>query len=55
MIAALTAAAVNHHQMYSRATTLEMAGNAVALGEHRAYLNLNEQDPASSSALRNLV
>ena len=55
MIAALIAAAVNHHQMYSRSTTLEAAGNAVTLGEARAYLNLEEQAPASSSALRNLV
>jgi len=51
MIAALTAAAV----MYSRTTTLEVAGNAVAQGEPREYLNLDDQDPASSSALRNLI
>ena len=49
MIAALTAAAVKHLQMYNRSTTLEAAGNAAAPRVHPV------PDPASSSALRNLV
>ena len=39
--------------MYSLTTTLEVAGDAV--GEHRAYFNLDHHDQASSSALRSLI
>ncbi|DBA75941.1 TPA: hypothetical protein ACH3X2_009000 [Trebouxia sp. C0005] len=41
--------------MYSRNTTLELAEGTMAQGKPRSFLNLHDQDPDGSSALRKLV